>query len=75
MKIPFELSNKTTNYFDTDERETLLQIVNSLDELTQLLVGNEFSISPMYEEFFFDDRVLVLYGLTHPPKKLAIQHW
>lgn len=66
MDIPFELSDKTMNYFDTDGREVLMQIVNSLDELTQLLVENEFSISPMYEEFFFDDGALVLYGLTHP---------
>lgn len=61
MKISFELSNKTTNYFDTDERETLLQIVNSLDGLTQLMGEKEFDISQMYEESFFENKVLILY--------------
>ena len=61
MKIPFELSNKTTNYFDTDERETLLQIVNSLDGLTQLMVEKEFDILQMYEGSFFENKVLILY--------------
>src|SRR5690554_1436999 len=61
MKIPFELSNKTTNYFDTDERESLLQIVNSLDELAQLMDQKYFNISPNYEEVFFENKVLILY--------------
>ncbi|MFA5719807.1 MAG: hypothetical protein WC939_01960 [Acholeplasmataceae bacterium] len=61
MKIPFELSNRITNYFDTDERETLLQIVNSLDGLTQLMGEKEFDISQMYEESFFENKVLILY--------------
>lgn len=61
MNIPFEINDKTTNYFDADGREVLLQMVNSLDELTQLLVENEFSISPMYEESFFEEYTLILY--------------
>ena len=61
MNIPFEINDKTTNYFDADGREVLLQMVNSLDELTQLLVENEFSISPMYEESFFVEYTLILY--------------
>lgn len=66
MKIPFELSDKARNYFDTDRREILPQTVNSLDELTQLLEEKEFSITPMYEELFFEDSALVIYGFTHP---------
>lgn len=61
MNIPFEISDKTTNYFDTDEREILLQMVNSLDELIQLMGKKEFDISPMYEEGFFENKVLILY--------------
>lgn len=61
MNIPYEINDKTTNYFDADGREVLLQMVNSLDELTQLLVENEFSISPMYEESFFEEYTLILY--------------
>ncbi|MFA7417341.1 MAG: hypothetical protein WCZ19_02250 [Acholeplasma sp.] len=61
MNIPFEINDKTTNYFDADGREVLLQMVNSLDELTQLLVENEFSILPMYEESFFEEYTLILY--------------
>ncbi len=61
MKIPFKLSNKTTNYFDTDERETLLQIVTSLDGLTRVMGEKEFDISQMYEEDFFENKVLILY--------------
>lgn len=61
MNIPFEISDKTTDYFDTDGREVLLRMVNSLDELTKLLGENEFLISPMYEESFFETHTLVLY--------------
>lgn len=61
INIPFELSNKTTNYFDTDKREVLLIIIKSLDELTQLMDEKEFDISPMYEEGFFKTKVLILY--------------
>ena len=61
LLIPFVLSDKTTDYFST---EPLLQLVNSYEELTALLMEKEFTISPMYEEAFFDENSLVLYFFT-----------
>lgn len=61
--IPYELGKKTTDYFEDnlDTWEELLVLIESMDELIQVMQENEFKISPMYEESFFEDHVLILY--------------
>lgn len=51
--IPLKLSIIITDYFDTDERESLVEIVESLDELTELMGEKAFHVAPMYKDIIF----------------------
>ncbi len=62
--ITYELGNKTTDYFDVDDRRQLLKMVKSADELAQLIEEEQFSISPIYGDSFFETKTLVLYFFT-----------
>jgi len=61
--VPPENTDRTTDYFTPVNlgREDLLRLVSSLDDLNQLLSEKHFTISPMYDEAFFEKHALVLY--------------
>ncbi|MFA5676542.1 MAG: hypothetical protein WDA65_08495 [Christensenellales bacterium] len=62
--VAFEIASKTTTYFEAGDREQLLTIVKSANELTQLLAEKQISILPIYEASFFETKTLVLYFFT-----------
>lgn len=63
-KVAFELGNKTTDYFEVDGRGQLLKMVESMDELAQLMAEKQFSISPTYDAAFFEEHALILFFFT-----------
>lgn len=62
--IGFELGTRTTNYFDIQGRDSLLELVTSVPELIDVMNEKEFYVTPMYEEDFFENKALILWFFT-----------
>lgn len=62
--ISFTISDKTTDYYANGKRQQLFKLIKSFDELAQLLSDENFTISPPYDEQFFEDKVLLIYFFT-----------